>query len=299
MLKTLVFLLVLGTSLPSAQSWGWGKVGHISIELTAASLNPNTPLSHLMKNNLESMEYLAMVPDFTWKHGPTPHPLEGQSHFFDVDFYSPGGQPIPQDITVLINKYGEDKVLKEGTSPWRMRQMANLLVKVMKKPHPSPLEILVVATTMGHYVGDLSQPLHNTSDYDGEAAGVKGIHAYFESLTLEQMNQAQMMAELRQASEEILKSVPDKIPPIEAALKLSMTAHAKAKPLLATGKKFGLTPQFQHKVRPMIIHSLATSSAVLAKIWYAAWILAGKPDFATGSVGRVPVPDWIPLDYMH
>ncbi len=42
-------------------------------------------------------------------------------------------------------------------------------------------DALVYGGLMAHFVGDASQPYHNTIDHDGYAAGEGGIHSYFET----------------------------------------------------------------------------------------------------------------------
>ena len=43
-------------------------------------------------------------------------------------------------------------------------------------------QMLTNMGVMGHFVGDLGQPFHNTTDHDGYAAGHGGIHARWPAL---------------------------------------------------------------------------------------------------------------------
>jgi hypothetical protein len=45
-----------------------------------------------------------------------------------------------------------------------------------------------MAGAMSHYVGDLSQPLHVSKNYDGQETGDVGIHHFFETANLESSN---------------------------------------------------------------------------------------------------------------
>ena len=42
-----------------------------------------------------------------------------------------------------------------------------------------------MAGVMAHYIGDLSQPLHDTKNYDGQLTGQPGIHAFFETTNID------------------------------------------------------------------------------------------------------------------
>ena len=101
-----------------------------------------------------------------------------------MDAYAPRGGQIPKDIDALIKKFGTKNVLINGTAPWRMQQMAILLVTTLKRKDVSPVEVLQVAATLGHYVGDLGNPLHVTKDYDGQSIGENGLHSFFEGTSV-------------------------------------------------------------------------------------------------------------------
>src|SRR5262249_35674755 len=152
------------------------------------------------------LRHLAMVPDFTWKHGKVPHPLEGHTHFFEVDVYSKQG-PIPKDFNVLLQKFGRETILGSGSAPWRIREMAVLLVNAMKGPNPSPKQIMYIAATLGHYIGDVGQPLHVTEDYDGKEAGIPGIHSFFETASVKVIPDAELLTTVKAYAEKLLPQI--------------------------------------------------------------------------------------------
>jgi len=293
-------LTVLCCTIPAVSSWGWGQRGHETVEVVALRLMPHNSFTELMLNNIDEVKFLSMVPDMHWKHGSkVPHPLEGQAHFFAFDYYSPGGGPVTTDINALIAKFGHAEVLKNGTAPWRMHQMAVLLANTLKKPNVSSAEVLQVASTMGHYVGDLGNPLHVSMDYDGVEIGRKGLHSFFETITVNAMDVMSLETAVAKAAQTILPKIPNDVRPIDGGMALAHQGHLEAITLLAAAKKLGLTKQLQVQEHPIIIRTLANSTAMLAKVWEEAYILAGSPVLKTGKLGQVGIPPYVELDYIQ
>ena len=281
-----------------SQSFGWGKDGHQNIEMVAVSLMPASPLTALLKNNMEAMKFLCMVPDFDWKHGQQPEPLEGQAHFFNLDFYLAGGSAVSKAFPDFYKKFDREVVLKNGTAPWRMNQLSVLLVQAMKRKIVDPIEVIQLAAILGHYTGDLSNSLHVAKDYDGDGVGVPGLHSFFESVTVKEIDPKELFDAVRAEALPSLSHIPNNVSPIDGAFNLAIYAHSKTAGLLADAKQYKLTPALQKIIKPLIIRTLANASAVLAKIWYEAWVVAGKPDIDTTNKGYIAVPPWVPMTYL-
>ncbi len=295
----IVTLCLIATS--SSVSWGWGRTGHEVVEVVAAQIMPPSPLGKLLKSNLTNIQQISMVPDIYWKHGTSqPNKTEAQAHFFNFDFYHPAGATPNLNIGYYIQKFGIQEIMKHGSAPWRMGQITNALVRAMKRPQVSPDEVIQMASALGHYVGDLGNPLHCTSDYDGVAAGVKGLHSFFETKTVnEYFTEAQLREFVTQEALPMLRSIPDDLAPIEEGLEMAVTAPSRAEDLLTLAAKLKLTAELSERSKPMIVKTIATSSAILAKIWNEAWVLAGQPDFNTAHIERVKFPEWVPVNYLN
>ncbi|MDZ4678038.1 MAG: S1/P1 nuclease [Oligoflexia bacterium] len=298
--RSFVAILCLLVSFSSV-SWGWGRTGHEVVEVVAAQIMPASPLARLLKSNLTNIQQISMVPDIYWKHGTTPpNKLEGQSHFFNFDFYHPQGGAPQLNISYYLEKFGRAAILEHGSAPWRVGQLTGVLVRAMKRPQVSPDEVIQIAATLGHYIGDLGNPLHCTLDYDGVAAGVKGLHSYFETKTInEYFTEAQLRELVTQASVPMFNSMPDEISPVEIGLGMAIASYESAQPLLAMASKLKLTPELSQRSKPLIVKTLATSAATLAKVWHEAWVLAGQPDFNTAHIERVQFPEWVPVNYLR
>jgi hypothetical protein len=282
----------------SCHSFGWGTKGHETIEEVAIELMPANNLSRLLKHNLQEVKFLSMVPDLDWKHGHGYNPLEAQAHFFQIDFYDHGGR-LQSDITAYIDRAGgPHTILKQGTAPWRVEQMSWLLVQTMKMKRLSPLEVLQIAATLGHYVGDVGNPLHVATDFDGIQIGQKGLHKFFETETVDEMPDERLLSAVDRAARPLLRELPNALRPIAGAFALAKTADFYSDKILKSAKRLGLTSELKVELKPIIVLTLAQSAAVLAKIWTQAYVLAGSPEFETENLGKVPVPQWVPITYI-
>lgn len=71
------------------------------------------------------------------------------------------------------------EVTGHGTAPWRIQQLYRMGVEELKKGNVE--KALYYLGTMGHYVGDMSQPFHGSVNYNPG-----GIHSVFEEKILEE-----------------------------------------------------------------------------------------------------------------
>jgi hypothetical protein len=83
------------------------------------------------------------------------------------------------------------EVASHGTAPWRIAQLFKLSVDAMKGKDFK--KAFFYMGTMAHYAGDITQPFHNTLDYDGapyanfgtDVHPAQGVHSIFEDDVLE------------------------------------------------------------------------------------------------------------------
>jgi hypothetical protein len=175
---------------------GWGTVGHsivndfCVIHLPAALkgfvdnrsiIKANASAADNRKGNDSNLPYI-------FKETPR--------HFIDVDEVSifPGfaTQTIPKDISVIIAQVNGDSSKLFATSnstgvlPWAIIWTLDSLSAQMKRRDWS--KVWFTAADLGHYVGDLHQPLHATQYYGVSETTAKpgfsgsgGIHSRYES----------------------------------------------------------------------------------------------------------------------
>lgn len=93
--------------------------------------------------------------------------------------------------------------IANGTAPWRIKQLYDLAVKAFKKKDYATG--LQMAGTMSHYIGDLSQPLHVSKNYDGQnETGNPGIHKFFESTNIEAADKTKLISDVKALAKKLL-----------------------------------------------------------------------------------------------
>lgn len=107
-------------------------------------------------------------------------PGEGPRHFMDIDWYAEFfNGTLPHDRAVLEAAYGPTLVLNNGIVPWAVGEVVTTLTQQFAAHQWSD-----AATTIAdlcHYVGDATQPLHCTQNFDGQQTGNSGIHSRYET----------------------------------------------------------------------------------------------------------------------
>ena len=161
----------------------WGAKGHQIVSFVGSSVEGEP----FWSANSENMRTLSTVPDRVWKGSQT-KAAEGPTHFFQADFYVKDMNQcndilkFPPRYADAVSEYGESVLVENGTAPYRVVQMYRAAVDAFLKGD-TEYGVEVVGA-MSHYIGDLSQPLHVSENYDGKNTGNGGIHAWFETTNL-------------------------------------------------------------------------------------------------------------------
>ena len=198
-------LILLLTTPPAG---AWGRDGHMMVNRLAAQYLPTDVPNFLRSPSaLQTMQYLGPEPD-RW-HNKAEQELRDQEspdHFIDMEYATLVGT-LPKERRDYIN--AAEKVVaahpdlkltpaKMGFQPYAVEECWQKLKVDMREYRkqlaakadlaPAQLAVLYDAGILGHYVGDGSQPLHTTYQYNGwtgpnpSAYTVEHkIHAEFES----------------------------------------------------------------------------------------------------------------------
>ncbi len=188
-------------------AFGWGADGHRMINrLAGAALPPDVPAFLRSPAALDALEYYGPEPD-RWKSPEEPElaAAEKPNHYIDLEYADLIG-PLPR------NRYDYIRALeaaqpahpnlvltaeKIGMQPYAATEVYQrlenafrdyrTLLAAKQNTKPCEAEIVFYAGWLGHYVGDGSQPLHTTFQYDGWTGPnphgyttAHGIHARFE-----------------------------------------------------------------------------------------------------------------------
>jgi len=158
----------------------WGNEGHRMINRLAASTLPaDVPAFIRSGAALNEIEYLGPEPD-RWRSPAEPELSAAQApeHFIDLEPADALG-PLPRrrlDFESKVFAAGE-RPEKIGLQPWEATEVWERLKAALREyrnlaaagqdTRPVEQAVLFYAGWLGHYVGDASQPLHTTIQYNG------------------------------------------------------------------------------------------------------------------------------------
>jgi hypothetical protein len=158
----------------------WGNEGHRLINRLAASTLPaDVPAFLRSEAAVNEIEYLGPEPD-RWRSPAEPELSAAQApeHFIDLELADALG-PLPRlrlDFEARVFAAGE-RPEKIGLQPWETTEVWERLKAALREyrnltaarqdTRPVEQAILFYAGWLGHYVGDGSQPLHTTIQYNG------------------------------------------------------------------------------------------------------------------------------------
>ncbi|MBN8540955.1 MAG: hypothetical protein J0L82_11260 [Deltaproteobacteria bacterium] len=305
--------VILATLLVSANALAWGRIGHDLSARVAAHLVAETTGKPFYKSRAMDLGYYCNVPDLVWKK--TSYQVEWTNHFMDLEIFqreftkrmeegklTPKEDPYDLPRAAFNTKFPTIPDTA-GRAYWRIRELekrlgatADLLKQkdiLKEERHRLQLEWLIVAGTLGHYVTDLSQPLHVTENYDGQMTEQKGIHAHFEDTLVDELWPSIDMQVYKEADRIWEKDRAAMTGKTSLAL-LKELAESSAKDLDEILKRDKKTPRDDLKkaveiYRPVIVRRLAAGAVVLAEIWrrHSNWApnedkfysFAGEPAF--------------------
>jgi hypothetical protein len=311
-MKSIYFkLFVLLTAFSSGQLFAWGGRGHHSLCVAATRLVKNEDLKALLSSRANMIGHLCNVPDIYWKSLPQEQQKLGNpTHYMEPDMVGLEMQNLPTAIAeVLALKPNEEDLFgKIGSGWWRAEQFFKLSKEAASRAAESPLpgpkdlqnwehpynkavfEMISSMGLMGHFVGDLSQPLHNSANYDGWDNGHGGIHSYYETqvldafkLDLDYLIFQRALKKQKKHKSLALVSVLDRLKELSIWSNGQVSALYKADKVLrpSTGGGSSGAPRVPAqrveaekslpRFRELILDQLSESSLVLAEFWDEAY----------------------------
>ena len=175
-----VFIVLASTLLHASFARAWGNEGHRIINrLAVANLPADVPAFLHSEAAKEEMEYLGPEPD-RWR-SPAEAELsaaQAPEHFIDFEPADALG-PLPRrrlDFEAAVFASGQ-RPEKIGLQPWEATEVWERLKAALREyrhlsaahqdTHAVEQAAIFYAGWLGHYVGDASQPLHTTVQYNG------------------------------------------------------------------------------------------------------------------------------------
>lgn len=177
---TAALAALLATAVASPLARAWGNDGHRMINrLAAANLPADVPAFLRSPAAIAEIEYLGPEPD-RWRSPAEPELVSAQApeHFIDLELADPLA-PLPHKrFDFLAKAYAAGKRPDLiGLQPWQTTEVWERLKAKLREyreaqaKHEDTTEIekaaIFYAGWLGHYVGDGSQPLHTTVQYNG------------------------------------------------------------------------------------------------------------------------------------
>ena len=283
-------------------AFGWGSTGHTDINQVAAEKIPTAMPKFLRtKSAVQKIAYLGPEPDRWRDESPSAlNYAQAPDHFIDLERIQ-GLGPLPlgrYDFYKLLyakraatpaashpDDYLPDRV---GLQPYITMEVYKRLELAFrsyremkqKKQKTDILEgnIIFYMGWLGHYVGDGSQPLHTSIQYDGWVGPnpdgyttQHGIHAEFESSLVDRaVPSPRSFANLVNDPERVSDPFGDYMKYLEAS-------HALVAQVYALEKAKGYDGAGSPDAVKFLDQRLAAGSQMLVDLWYTAWLQSGEP----------------------
>jgi hypothetical protein len=269
--RILACLLVLPFLIPSTAG-AWGGDVHRLINRSAVECLP--PDFQAFSQWAGDLEQLSTAPDERKDSVPS----ESQRHYIDIDDYPEFFTgTLPHDYQTMVASYGNYRVVNNGTLPWAIDETYRNLVIAFRDKNWT--QAVALAADIGHYVGDLHNPLHDTTNYDGDETGQSGIHSRFESnMTGRYMNlltpRPEQAFEVRNVLDTAFAWIDEIYPGVKVILAADLTAKAES------GGSTKSTVYYQtlwSEVGQYTSFWIESATVRVASTWYSAWIEAGSP----------------------
>jgi hypothetical protein len=258
--------------------------------LAASTLPADMPAFLRSPAAVDEIEYLGPEPD-RWRSAAEPELSAAQApeHFIDLEPADALG-PLPRrrlDFEAKVFAAGQ-RPEKIGLQPWEatevwerlkaaLREYRNLAA-AGKDTHPVEAAVIFYAGWLGHYVGDGSQPLHTTIQYNGwTGPNPNGyttdhqIHWQFEGpFVAANLHEPEVRAKMTQPKA-ILGDLFDNY---VAYLRHSNSYVEKVYQLEKAG---GFVGAGTIESREFTAERLAAGASMLRDMIYTAWLESAKP----------------------
>ncbi len=279
---------------------GWGSDGHMMINRLAVAKLPGDVPEFLRSGYAqEAMEYYGPEPD-RWKSSAEAELRNAGSgeHYIDLEWADLIGGPLPRNrydflraLAVAQKAHPELPLTPEkvGMQPWAAEEWFERTKAAMreyrglkaahKETKPVEAEVLFCAGILGHWVGDASNPLHTTIQYNGWTGPnpngyttLHAIHAQMESdFVAANVNANKDVAPLIPEQAKVLGDFFDDY---VAYIRHSNTLVKKSYQIEKAG---GFVGAGSAESRAFIDERLAAGATELRDVIYTAWVRSGDP----------------------
>jgi hypothetical protein len=283
----------------ATKSFAWGQKGHQMINRVAVSMVNHPEAARFLEANKSQISAFASTPDTRWKNGRSAD-KEKPLHWFEIDGYSKSG--LGESIADLMfnharEQLGADITTKYGMAMWRTSTLYAKLVDALKAKEWT--RAIQIGGVMGHYVGDMTQPMHATTDYDGQSINKPGIHKYYETTMVDEIDTEHLYSEVLATAGERRSQLEQTLGNELDNSKLQRAAYTEAND--AYDAMDQIRPQFERGnyndswLKDDLKPRMAKASALLGKIWEVAFVTSGARGMPAQNLAAKE-PEWIPFE---
>lgn len=275
----LVLLACLIASLAPSPALAWGSAAHRYITRRAIDLLP-PELKPFFQHYRDEIVQRSTDPD-VWR---TAGWEDDPNHFINFGVPEFGPYPfaaLPRELGAAVEKFGMAALRKDGMLPWREQEEFGNLRRAFegftRRVGYAPGNVVLFAAVAAHYIQDAEQPLHASSNYDGQVTGQYGVHSRFESGLFERFESTMTItpaapapiANIRDEMFDILLKSYQLVDPVLAADKAAIAGRDTY-----DDEYFDA---FFARARPVMEQQLAASITKTAAMIVSAWDQAGRP----------------------
>ena len=283
------FFAGIACQAPSAHAWG--NDGHRIINRLAVSALPaDAPAFLRSQAAVNEIEYLGPEPD-RWRSPAEPELSAAQApeHFIDFELADKLG-PLPHkrfDFLAEVYAAGE-RPETIGLQPWQTDEVWERLKSAMRDyrelkaagtdTQPVEQAIVFYAGWLGHYVGDGSQPLHTTVQYNGWTG--PNPHGYTTSHRIHYQFETEFVsANIHAADVEADMTPPKAIPGdmFDAYVAYLRRTATHVEEVYQLDKEGGFEGAGTAASRAFTAARLAAGASMLRDMIYAAWLDSAQP----------------------
>jgi hypothetical protein len=274
---------------PAARAWG--NTGHRLVnKLATSSLPASVPEFLRSEAAINEIEYLGPEPD-RWRSPGEPELNAAQAleHFIDLEPADALG-PLPRrrlDFEAKVFASGQ-RPEKIGLQPWEATEVYQRLkaalreYRALQTAHQDTRGVeaaaLFYAGWLGHYVGDASQPLHTTIQYNGWVGPNPNgyttdhtIHWQFEGPFVDaNLHEPEVRAKMTAA-----KAIEGDIFSSYVAYLRETKTHVEQ--VYQLEKAGGFVGAGTAESREFTVERLAAGASMLRDMIYTAWVKSAEP----------------------
>jgi len=280
-LCAVMVLLVTQLDISTAGAWGAAhkRIGEAAVQNLPAGMRP------FFEANLGSVGNAV-------QQEPPPPP----QHYIGMERYPDWpNTPIVRDYDAAVAAYGEAFVTAgDELAPWAVADYAEMLSNEMSSATTyQDWQVLIsTAGVLGHYITDLHQPFHLTTNLQGNATGNNGVHGRYEATFVDtfqsQLNFTPVAAQYQSS---VIDTIFDTIEgtggPGTGNFQYVDQILAADDIATAIDPTFSITyyNSMWDNTGGLTQTLFQDASETLANVWYTAWVDAGSP-----VIPSAPVP---------